>query len=117
MRDNYRIIYGPVISEKSSLGTDMSDSDSDSDASAEDKKKRKNVANRRTFEVAMDANKIEIRKALESAFSIEKNKIKKITTQIVPGKPKRKGRTSGFTREWKKAVVTLVPDYTIRDLD
>ncbi len=58
-----------------------------------------------TFEVAKDANKIEIAKAVETLF--KGVKVAKVNTLHVRGKKKRMGRNEGFTPSWKKAVVTL----------
>jgi len=56
------------------------------------------------FVVRLDANKIEIGKALEELFDV---KVGSIRTQIVRGKMKRLGRTYGKRPNWKKAVVSL----------
>ena len=55
-----------------------------------------------TFEVAKNANKIEIKKAVEQLF--------KVNTMNVRGKKKRMGRSEGYTTAWKKAIVTVTPD-------
>lgn len=60
-----------------------------------------------TFKVARDANKIEIKKACEELFKV---KVLKVNTQICTGREKRQGAHSGYTPDWKKAVVTLSPD-------
>ena len=62
-------------------------------------------ANRYTFKVAKDANKIEIAKAVETLF--KGVKVAKVNTISVRGRLKRMGRTAGYTSDWKKAVVTL----------
>jgi len=56
------------------------------------------------FEVARDANKIEIKRAIESIFNV---KVDSVRTIRVHGKPKRQGRFAGHRPDWKKAVVTL----------
>ena len=56
------------------------------------------------FEVARDANKIQIKKAVESIFNV---KVDTVRTLRVHGKPKRMGRYAGHRPDWKKAVVTL----------
>ena len=56
------------------------------------------------FEVAMDANKIEIKHAIEALFSV---KVVDVHTQIMRGKEKRIGRYMGMRPNWKKAIVTL----------
>lgn len=84
MKTAYDIILRPIISEQSMEHTDL----------------KKYV-----FQVAMDANKIEIKKAIEEIFGVE---VDKVTTAIVPGKKKRTGAyPAGYTAEWKKAVVKL----------
>ena len=60
-----------------------------------------------TFEVARGANKIEVKKAVETLFGV---KDAKVNTISVKGKKKRMGRTEGYTSDWKKAIVTLTAD-------
>jgi large subunit ribosomal protein L23 len=62
------------------------------------------------FEVARDANKIEIKRAIETIFSV---KVGSVRTQQLRGKLKRQGRSSGRRSDWKKAIVTLKPDQKI----
>lgn len=82
----YDIIKRPVLSEKSYSG----------------------IANKRyVFEVAVDANKIEIKEAIEKIFGV---KVEKVNTVNVRGKLKRQGRTQGFTSKRKKAIVQLTKD-------
>ena len=57
-----------------------------------------------TFQVAKDANKIEIAKAVEELFGVE---VEKVNTISVRGKFRRQGRVGGFTASSKKAVITL----------
>ena len=80
------IILKPVISEKSMDGVS---------------------SKRYTFEVAKDATKPEIAKAVEELFGVE---VAKVNTINMKKKPKRMGYHFGFTAEWKKAIVTLKPD-------
>jgi large subunit ribosomal protein L23 len=63
--------------------------------------------NKYTFEVDKRANKIEIKLAIEAIFGV---KVTGVNTQNVPGKPKRYGKYSGYTSDWKKAIVTLSAD-------
>ena len=77
------IIIRPVVSEKSYAAYD---------------------ANVYTFLVAPDANKIEIKQAVEALFNV---KVADVHTQIVRGKEKRIGRFTGMRPNWKKAIVTL----------
>lgn len=60
-----------------------------------------------TFVVRKDANKIEIRQAVESIFGV---KVKSVNTANVSGKLKRQGRTQGYTSDYKKAIVQLTSD-------
>jgi len=62
------------------------------------------------FEVAPDANKIEIKHAIEAIFPV---KVESVRTLRVHGKPKRMGRYAGHRPDWKKAVVTLKKGQTI----
>ena len=62
------------------------------------------------FEVARDANKIEIQRAIEAIFSV---KVALVRTMQVRGKVKRQGRWVGKRANWKKAIVTLQPDHKI----
>jgi large subunit ribosomal protein L23 len=66
--------------------------------------------NRYTFEVAKTANKIEIGQAVETIFGV---RVIKVNTLNVKGKPKRVRYAKGWTRTWKKAVVTLAPGDSI----
>lgn len=67
-----------------------------------------------TFEVAKDANKVEIAKAVEELFDV---KVANVNTISVKGKQKRMGRSVGFRPDWKKAIVTLEGDKTIEFFD
>ena len=87
MKSAYDIIKKPVLTEKSY------------DAMADKKY---------TFEVAIGANKTEIKQALETVF--EGVKIDSVNTMRTIGKIKRQGRYSGRTPEVKKAIVTLKKD-------
>ncbi len=87
MKTAYDIIKRPIITEKSMSAT-------------ADKKY--------TFEVAKDANKIEIAKAVEEIFGV---KVAKVNTLNMQGKLKRVGRyPEGRRASWKKAMVTLTED-------
>ena len=63
-----------------------------------------------TFEVAKDANKIEIRKAVEELFDVKVTKVN--TINVHPKKKNLRGQV-GNTRSWKKAMVTLEEGDTI----
>ena len=58
------------------------------------------------FEVLREANKIQIREAVEKTFKV---KVKAVNTLNMPRKLRRRGRTIGSVPGWKKAVVTLQP--------
>jgi large subunit ribosomal protein L23 len=62
------------------------------------------------FEVSRDANKIEIKRAIEAIFNVKVNSVRTIR---VHGKPKRQGRYAGHRPDWKKALVTLAKGSTI----
>ncbi len=66
-----------------------------------------NEINKYTFEVAISANKVEIKKAVEEVFGV---KVASVNTMRVNGKEKRMGRFVGKTPDWKKAIVTLAKD-------
>ena len=68
------------------------------------------LRNQYHFEVARDANKIEIRHAIESIFSV---KVDHVRTMQMRGKVKRQGRYQGKRSDWKKAIVTLLPEQKI----
>jgi large subunit ribosomal protein L23 len=61
-------------------------------------------ANCYVFKVATDANKLEIKKAVEKAFNV---KVREVSTVRVKGKTKRVGRFEGKRSDWKKAFVWL----------
>ena len=87
MKTPYDIIIKPVLTEKSYA--DMAEK-------------------KFTFQVAMDANKTQIKQALESIF--DGVKVESVNTMRTIGKIKRQGRTQGRTPEIKKAIVTLKKD-------
>ena len=68
------------------------------------------LASKYTFRVHADANKTQIRQAIETLFDVE---VVEVRTSTVPSKPKRRGYTSGRTRGWKKAVVEVPAGQTI----
>ena len=87
MKNVYDIVIRPIITEQS----------------MEDQDIKKYV-----FEVARNATKVEIRKAVEEIFGVT---VIKVTTTTVHGKEKRTGRyPAGRQRSWKKAVVKLSAD-------
>ena len=62
------------------------------------------------FEVNRGANKQQVKGAVERLYNV---KVDKVRTASRKGKFRRKGRTMGFTSDWKKAVVYLEKDYHI----
>jgi large subunit ribosomal protein L23 len=69
-----------------------------------EKAARSKENNKVVFEVALDANKIEIRQAVEALFSV---KVVDVSTLVQRGKVKKVGRRTFKKPNWKKAVVTL----------
>ncbi|RRR71056.1 MAG: 50S ribosomal protein L23 [Candidatus Viridilinea halotolerans] len=70
--------------------------------------------NKYSFEVLRNASKPEIKRAIEFIFDVS---VEKVHTMNVRGKLKRRGRETGYTREWKKAIVTLAPGDSIGIFD
>lgn len=68
------------------------------------------AANKYTFRIHPDAHKTQVRQAVEQIFGV---RVEDVRTVNVKSKPKRRGMSSGRTREWKKAIVQLHPDDTI----
>jgi len=65
------------------------------------------------FEVHQEANKIEIRQAVETVFKV---KVEQVRTSLTAGKNRRKGKFTGYAADWKKAYVRLaegskLPEY------
>jgi large subunit ribosomal protein L23 len=89
----YRIIQKPVITEKASDDTIE--------------------RNAYTFRVPNDANKVEIRQAVEKLFDV---KVKRVNTIRVMGKIRIRGRSVGRAQNWKKAMVVLAEGNTIEVL-
>jgi len=58
------------------------------------------------FEIAREANKQQIKQAVEKAFKV---KVLAVNVMTVPGKTRRVGRRQVLTQSWKKAIVTLKP--------
>ena len=80
------IVIRPIITERSMSGIAMKKS---------------------TFEVAKDATKIDIARAVEELFGVQ---VQKVNTMHVRGRLRRQGRSQGYTPSWKKAIVTLKED-------
>jgi len=64
------------------------------------------------FEVAVSANKVEVRQAVEALFKV---KVASVRTQNYRGKVKRVGRWYGRRPDWKKAIVVLKEGYAIEN--
>jgi large subunit ribosomal protein L23 len=90
MRDPRSVLLRPLMTEKS----------------MQQKEDRNAIA----FQVAVDANKVEIRQAVEKVFSV---KVTDVRTAKRQGKWKRMGRFEGRRPAWKKAIVTLAPGHKI----
>lgn len=89
-RDPREILLKPILTEKSMR-----------------LKEEQNVV---TFMVRPDANKVEVRSAVEAVFNV---KVTSVRTTSYEGKMKRMGRFQGRRPDWKKAVVQLAPGHTI----
>ncbi|MEJ2638684.1 MAG: 50S ribosomal protein L23 [Desulfosarcinaceae bacterium] len=83
---DYTIVKRPLVTEKTNI--------------------QKEDSNQVTFEVDVHANRIEIQRAIEQIFKV---KVAKTRTVNVKGKVKRRGRIEGKRKDWKKAIVTLMP--------
>lgn len=82
----YDIIIRPVVTEKTSI--------------------QKEDFNQVSFEVDRRANRVEIRRAIEQIFNVRVDDVK---TMQVKGKVKRRGQIVGKRKDWKKAIVKLMP--------
>ncbi len=87
---DYNIIKRPILTEKTNI--------------------QKDQYNQVTFEVDSRANRIEVKRAVEQIFNVQ---VADIRTMHVEGKFKRRGRILGKRRNWKKAVVKLMPGQRI----
>ena len=90
MREARQVVVRPLMTEKSM--------------------RLKEERNTVTFQVVPDANKVEIRQAVEAIFNV---KVSAVRTSTVEGKLKRMGRHQGRRPSWKKALVTLAPGHKI----
>ena len=86
----YKVIIKPVVSEKASLLGQY---------------------NKYIFEVASEANKVEVKKAIQSLYGVEPIKVNIVK---VSGKKVRYGKVRGKTKNWKKAIITLKPGQSIQ---
>ena len=93
MKSAYQILRKPVITEK---GLAIKENE-----------------NTLVFQVAKEANKTEIKEAVQSIFKV---KVDSVRTANYPGKERRRGRFAGYRPDWKKAYVRLksgekMPEY------
>ena len=82
----YDIIKRPLVTEKTNL--------------------QKEANNQLSFEVDRRANRVEIGRAVEHIFNV---RVENVKTMQVKGKVKRRGRIVGKRKDWKKAIVKLMP--------
>jgi len=94
MKHPREIIIAPLFTEKTS--------------------KAHELQNAYTFKVSMNANKIEIKRAIEKIFEVD---VVSVNTIRYAGKPKKQGRFEGFKPDWKKAIVTVKAGQTIADFE
>ena len=97
MRDAQAIIKRPLLTEKSARLRETG-------GAAEGHAEGDSYAQQVVFEVARDANKVEIRHAVQKLWNVD---VLDVRTSIVRGKEKRVGRFVGRTQHWKKAIVTI----------
>ena len=98
MKHISNIILSPMLTEKSNSLTEQ--------------------FNKYVFKVSLDANKLQIKKAVEQRFDV---KVTKVSTVLIKGKSKnttvKSGghviRTTGYREAWKKAIITLNKDDSI----
>ena len=86
----YQVLLGPHVSEKATIDAELN--------------------SRHTFKVATDANKLEVKRAVEQLFSVM---VDSVQMQAVKGKVKRHGQRLGKRSDWKKAVVKLAEGHDI----
>ena len=86
MKAYHHLIRGPIITEKTHA--------------------MREANNKLTLKVDVKANKIEIRKAIETLFKV---KVLAVNTIQMMGKKKKLGKSEGRRSAWKKAIVTLAP--------
>ena len=103
MRSPEQIIKRPLLTEK---GTRLKDTGGRGEGDLDPETLKSQLL----FEVASDANKIEIRHAVQKLWNVD---VVAVRTTVVRGKEKRMGRFVGRRASWKKAVVQLAPDNKI----
>ena len=82
----YNIIKSPLITEKTTI--------------------QKETSNQVSFKISRKANRVEVKNAVENIFNV---KVAGVRTMQVKGKTKQRGRIIGKRKDWKKAIVTLMP--------
>jgi len=92
--NKYQVIKAPIDTEKTNL--------------------QKELLNQVSFTVDPNANRVEIKRAVEDIFEV---KVKSVNTINVKGKAKQRGRIAGKRKDWKKAHVTLMPGHRINFFD
>jgi large subunit ribosomal protein L23 len=103
MRSPESIIKRPLLTEK---GTRLKDTGGNPEGEIDPEKLKSQLL----FEVARDANKVEIRNAVEKLWNVN---VVSVRTAIVRGKEKRMGRFTGKRSNWKKALVTIAAGQNI----
>jgi large subunit ribosomal protein L23 len=103
MRPPEEIIKRPLLTEK---GTRLKETGGQGEAELDPETLKSQLL----FEVARDANKVEIRHAVQKLWNVD---VLSVRTSIVRGKEKRMGRFVGKRSNWKKAVVTIAPGQNV----
>lgn len=94
MREFRNIVIAPIVTEKTTEANETN--------------------NCYTFKVSINANKIEIKKAIEKIFDVE---VVRVNTIRQRGKIKRMGRYAGKRADWKKAIVKLADGNSIAEFE
>jgi|SRR3954451_4348782 large subunit ribosomal protein L23 len=103
MRSPEQIIKRPLLTEK---GTRLKETGGQSESALDPETMKSQLL----FEVARDANKVEIRHAVEKLWNVD---VLAVRTSVVRGKEKRLGRFVGKRSNWKKALVTIAPGQNV----
>jgi large subunit ribosomal protein L23 len=103
MRSPEEIIKRPLLTEK---GTRLKETGGRGDGEVDPETLKAQLL----FEVARDANKVEIRYAIQKLWNVD---VLSVRTSVVRGKEKKMGRYIGRRSNWKKAVVTIAPGQNI----
>ena len=103
MRSPEQIIKRPLLTEK---GTRLKETGGRVEGDLDSE----TVKSQLLFEVARDANKVEIRYAVQKLWNVD---VVSVRTSVVRGKEKRMGKFVGKRSNWKKAVVTIAPGQNV----